>query len=108
MDVFDAQVEEGQKNDDGLLLIPGNVVDDGQVVDIVQAEDFLEFEGDEGQGVGVVALAGVKNSGNAAYISEIQLVVLVLCAAGGQDDDVLRKSFSKFRIVLSGFLMSVS
>ena len=47
--------------DGRLLLIPGNVADDRQVVDILQAEDLLQLEGDHRQRVGVVAPACVMS-----------------------------------------------
>lgn len=43
VDVVDSQREQGQQHDDGFLLIPGDVVDDGQVVDVVQPEHFLSL-----------------------------------------------------------------
>ena len=36
MDILHAKIQKRQQNDDSLLLIPRNVVGDGQVVDIVE------------------------------------------------------------------------
>src|SRR5699024_1718403 len=99
MDVLNAEIQQGQQHDDGLLLIPGDVVDDGQVVDVIQSKDFLEFQSDDGQRVGVIALTGVQNTGNAANVAEIQLVVLVFGAAGGEDHGVLGQRLGKLRVV---------
>ena len=51
--------------DGRLLFIPGNVADDGQVVDVLQAEDLLQLESDHRQRVGVVAPACVMSPGSA-------------------------------------------
>lgn len=48
-DVFDAQIEQREQHDHGLLLEPGDVIGNRQVVDVVQAEDLFELEGDYGQ-----------------------------------------------------------
>ena len=44
-----AQTQQGQQDNDGFLLVPGNVVHDGQFVDIIQLENFLQFQGNDGQ-----------------------------------------------------------
>lgn len=46
VDVLDAQVQQSQQDDDGLLLVPGNIVDNGQVVDIIKAKDLLQLQGE--------------------------------------------------------------
>ena len=84
MDVFDAEIEEGEEHDDGFLLIPSDVVGDGQLVDVFESEHFLEFEGDERERVAVVALSGVEHTGNAVDVAERELVVAELGAAGGE------------------------
>lgn len=43
MDILHTKIQKRQQDDDRLLLIPCNVVDDGQVVDIIQPKNFLEF-----------------------------------------------------------------
>jgi hypothetical protein len=30
----------------GLLLVPGDIAGEGQLINVVQEEDFLEFQGD--------------------------------------------------------------
>ena len=61
MDILHAEIQESQKDDDRLLFIPGNVVHDGQLIHIVKAECFLQLKGNEGEAVGVVALACLIN-----------------------------------------------
>ena len=92
MDVLHTQVQQGQENDNSLLFIPGNVVHDGQLVHIVQAEDFLQFQGNQSQGVGVVALAGIQYTGNTADVTQVQFVISVFGAASGQDDGILGRA----------------
>ena len=89
MDVLHTERQQGQEYDDCLLLIPGNVVGDRELVDIGKPEDFLQLQGNQSKGVGVVALPCVENPGNTVDVTEIQLIILVLSAAGRQDDDVL-------------------
>lgn len=47
MNVLDAEAEQCEQHDDGFLLVPCYVEGDRQVVDIVQAEDFLELESND-------------------------------------------------------------
>ena len=56
---LDAEEQQGQQHGHRFLLVPGDVVRDGQLIDVIQSECFLEFKGDHGQGVRVVALAGI-------------------------------------------------
>ena len=108
MDIFHAQVQEGQQHDDSLLLIPGNVVGDGQLVDVRKTEDLLQLQSDDGQRVGIVALACVQHPGNAADLAKPQLVEAVLCAACGQDYRVCRERFGEIRIVAAAFCPAVA
>ena len=101
VDVFHAQVEQGQQDNHRLLLIPGDVIDDGQVIDVVQAEDLLELEGDDSQGVGVVALARVQHPGDAVDVAQLQLVILVLGASGGEDYRVLGQGLGELGVVIA-------
>ena len=41
--MFHAQAQQGQQDDDRLLFVPGNVVHNGEFVDVVQLEDFLQL-----------------------------------------------------------------
>ena len=107
-DAFDAQKEQGQKDGHGLLFVPGDIKGNGQLVDVGEAKDLLQLQGDDRQGIGIVALAGVEHPGNAADIAEIELVVAVLGAAGGEDDRVLRQVFGHFGKIAAGFLAAVA
>ena len=49
VDVLHTEAQQSEQYDDRLLLIPCDVVGDGQVVDIGKLEDFLELEGDDGE-----------------------------------------------------------
>ena len=49
VDMLHTQAQEGQQDDDRLLFVPGNVVHDGEFVDVVQLEDFLQLQGNDGQ-----------------------------------------------------------
>ena len=41
MDIFQSQGEKGQKDNDRFLLVPGDIVKDGKVINVLQAENFL-------------------------------------------------------------------
>ena len=56
VDVLHTEMQEREEDDDRLLLIPCDVVDNRQFVHIGEAEDLLELQGDERQGVRIVAL----------------------------------------------------
>src|SRR5574344_2269978 len=75
MDILHAKRQKRQQNDDSLLLIPRNVVGDGQVVDIVQTENFLELQSNDSQRIRIIALPGVQNTRNAVDVAQRQFVV---------------------------------
>ena len=64
MDIFYPQGQQGQQYDHGFLLIPGNIVDNRQIIDIFQSEDFFQLQGDHCQRVAVIALSGIQYPGN--------------------------------------------
>ncbi|GFI37989.1 hypothetical protein IMSAGC015_02178 [Lachnospiraceae bacterium] len=99
MDILHAKIQKRQQNDDSLLLIPRNVVGDGQVVDIVQTENFLELQSNDSQRIRIVALPGVQNTRNAVDVAQRQFVVLVFRASGCQDHSIFRQCLGKFGIV---------
>ena len=82
MNVRDAQAEQGKQYDHRLLLVPGNVVNDRQVIDTLQPKGLLQGHCDHHQRVTVVALSGIEYARNAPDIPKRQLVVTVLGAAG--------------------------
>ena len=49
----------------------------------------FSFRADQSQGVGVVALTGIQHPGNPADVTQIQFVVFVFGAAGGEDHPYL-------------------
>ncbi len=59
MNIFDAEGKQCQKNDNGFLFVPGDIINNRQLVDISQAKNFLQLERDQCQRIGVVALACV-------------------------------------------------
>jgi hypothetical protein len=70
VDILDSEIEKSKQDYYGFLLIPCNIECDWQFVYVVQIENFLQFQGDHCKRVGVVALAGVEDSGNASDIAE--------------------------------------
>jgi len=45
MDILHAKAQQSEKHDDGLLLIPGNVESNRQIIDISSSEDLFELQG---------------------------------------------------------------
>ena len=64
-----------------LLLIPCNVVDNRQIVDIIETEYFLQFQGNHSQRVGIVTLSGIKDTRYSVDIAEIQFIIFVFGTA---------------------------
>ena len=62
----------------------------------------FQLQGDDRQRVGVVALARIQHPGNAADIPQIQLVVLVFGAAGGENHRVPGQRLGKSRCSIPG------
>ena len=58
VDVLHAEVEQSEENDDGLLLVPRDIVGNRKIVDVIQAEHLFELQCDQCERVGIVALAG--------------------------------------------------
>ena len=71
MDVLNAQTQQRQKHDYGLLFVPSDVKDNRQVVDILCLEDFLQFHSDHSPAVAIVALSGVEHAWNAVDIAQV-------------------------------------
>ena len=44
MDVLDAEMQQRQKHDDRFLCVPGDVVGNGQLVDVGKPKGFLQFQ----------------------------------------------------------------
>ncbi len=96
-DMLDNEGEQCQKNH-CLLLVPGDIVGNRQVVNIIKAEDLFQLQGDLNQRIGIVAQTGVENLRDATDITEVQLVVAVLGATGGEGSRVLRQSSSAISV----------
>ena len=47
VDILHAEVEQSEENDDGLLLVPRDVVGNRQIVDVIQAEHLFELQRDQ-------------------------------------------------------------
>ena len=81
MNILNAQRKQRQQNDHGFLLVPGNVIHNGQVVDAFQAERLLQFERNHGQRIRVVALPGIQHTGYALDFTQVKFIVAELGAA---------------------------
>lgn len=108
VNIFYPEGKQRQENDHGFLLIPGNVVDDRKLIDILKAKNFLKFHGDHCKGIGIVALACIQNSWDAVDISQIQFIVAVFCTACGEDHGVFWERLGKIGVVASGFCPAVT
>ena len=75
---FYPQGQQGQQYDHGFLLIPGNIVDNRQIIDIFQSEDFFQLQGDHCQRVAVIALSGIQYPGNSPISPRFNLLYLYL------------------------------
>lgn len=78
MDVLNAQMQQGKKYDDRLLLVPGNIEEDRKFVDVAGSKDLLQLQCHNRPGIGVVALTGIQHTRNAVDVAQIELVVLEL------------------------------
>lgn len=101
MDVSDAECEQGQQNDDGLLLIPGDVIDDGQLIYIAESQGITQHNGGKDKGVGVVALSGIQHAGYPVDVAQIESVVAVFGASSREDDTVFGQIAGEVSVVLS-------
>src|SRR5574344_2387936 len=90
MNILHAQGKQRQQYDDGFLLIPCDVIDNRQLVDILQSKYLLQFQSDDGKRVTVVALSGIEYAWNTVDIAKRQFVVFVFGAASRQNHSVLR------------------
>ena len=108
MDVLHAEAEQGEQDDDGLLLVPSDVVGDGQLVHVVQAKHFLQLQGDEGQRIAVVALSSVQNARNTVDVAKTEFVVLVFGATCREDNAIFRKCFGEVGVVLAALHATVT
>ena len=101
MDILHPKVQQRQQHDYRFLLVPGNVKGDRQLIDVRQAEHFLQFQRDHRQRIGVVALSGIQHTGDPADVAQVQFVIAVFCATRGEDHSILGQFLGKFRVILA-------
>ena len=90
------------------MLIPCNVVDNRQIVDIIETEYFLQFQGNHSQRVGIVTLSGIKDTRYSVDIAEIQFIIFVFGTAGSQNNRIFWKCSGKICIVIAGVCPSIA
>lgn len=89
MDVFHAETQQGEQHDDCFLFVSRDVVGDGQFVDVVQGEHFLQFQGDELAEVFVfVSVLGNMLEYRIAGRVGREHTVTVVCSQKGRHDTV--------------------
>ena len=49
VNILHSEGEQGEQDDDGLLLVPGNVERQRELIDVVEPEDLLQLERDQSQ-----------------------------------------------------------
>ena len=49
MNVLHAQTQQGKQHNHRLLFVPRDIIGNRQFVDVVQLEDFLQLQGNDGQ-----------------------------------------------------------
>ncbi len=100
-------MEKREQDHHCLLLVPGEDHGQGQVVDTA-VESARQRHRDLDGRVGVVALAHVKQPGDAADVAELQLVEAVLAAGKRQDDTVPGHLLGKLGVVVPAALGAVA
>ena len=60
MDVLYAQMQQGKKYDDSLLLVPGNIEEDRKFIDVAGSKNLLQLQCHNRPGIRVVALTGIQ------------------------------------------------
>ncbi|MNY53154.1 hypothetical protein D3C86_1888870 [compost metagenome] len=70
VNILHTQIQQCQEYNYRLLLIPGNIVGDRQIVNILKSEYFLELQGNHNKRVGIVALAGIQYTRNPADVAK--------------------------------------
>ena len=108
MDVLHAKVKERQENDYRFLLVPRDVECNRQFVDVIKTESLLELQRNERERIRIVALPSVEDARDAADVTNIQLVVLVLRASRRENHHILRQSLGELGIVVAGLVASIA
>ena len=71
MDILDSERQQRQQYQYSFLFIPGNIVNDRKLINIIQTEQLLQFQRDDGNGIRVVTLSGIQYTWNTVNIAEI-------------------------------------
>ena len=71
MDILDSERQQRQQHQHGFLFIPGDIVNDRKIVDVIQTEDFLQLQCNDGNGIRVVTLSGIQYARDTVNIAEI-------------------------------------
>ena len=100
-------MKQGQQDDDGFLLVPGKDHRQRQIVDSA-FEGAGKGHGDLDGTVGVIALADIEETRNAADIAEVELVETIFAAGEGEDDAILRHLFGELGVVVAAALGAVA
>ena len=106
-DVFDPQVQQCKQNAHRLLFVPGYDQGQRQVVDR-HVEGFGQGRGDLDGRIGVVALAGIEQAGDAADIAEVFVEETELAACQRQHHAVLGNFFHELGVVVAARLGPVA
>jgi hypothetical protein len=99
-DVLDAQIKQGEENRDSLLFVPGEHQRQRQIVDAA-VEGAGEGNRDFDSGVGIVALAEIKQTRKATDGAEIEFVEAELSAGQGEDQAIFRNAFRELGVVVA-------
>ena len=108
VDVLDTQVKECKEDDDGLLLVPCDVVSDREIVEVFETEGFLESKGYLHERVAVVALTCIEDTWDTVDVAEREFVVAVLSTTRSEDDGVVWKLFGKLSVVVTSLHTTVT
>ena len=95
VDIFDSEGKKCQEHDHGFLLIPGDIVYDRKFIDIFQLKDFLEFQGNDCQGIGIVALSCIKDSRDSLISPRFSLLYLYFAQPAVRITVSFGKAFAK-------------
>ena len=108
MDILHAKAQQSEKHDDSLLLVPGNVEGNRQIIDISSSEDLFEVQSHHSPRIAVVALSSIEHTRDAVDVAEVELVVFILSAARGEDHHILRQSLGEVSIIVTALHTTVA
>ena len=108
MYILHAKVQKGKQNDYCLLLVPCDVEEDRQVVDVVCTKNLFQFECHHCPRIRVVALSSIKSTRNTVDVSKVQLVVFILRTAACEDYNVFWQSLGKLFVIVAALHTTVA